>query len=257
MEVTLINRDTASILPVQTIVEQSEDGLVVNNRNCWKLVPADRVESVYADTEYYRPEPIPEKQEKKNDNPFLAYSEEVNRQYTEKMEYRFGFQDLVISTKQTAAASGMISNPINISANTDIMIDLDIENPQAGSVEISILDNTDEIPVLYNRTRTVIKERLFYGIPTRFVPDYDQDIVLYEDNIPVSKDYTLLSVDDFQNHVYTISYTAVDNRLEYRPTSGRIRIKIIIRQYDADTFIRINHCVIHKSKETLTWNSNQ
>ena len=257
MEVTLINRDTASILLPQTIVEQTDDGFIVNNHNCWKLIPVKRVESVYEDSEYYKTDPIPEKQEKKNNNPFLAYSEEVNQQYTEKMEYRFGFQDLVISTKQTAKASGIISNPISISYDTDIAIELNIENQQAGSIEVSILDNTDEVPILYNHDCNIIKEQLFYGVPTRFVPDNHRDIILYEDNIPVSKDYILLSVHDFQEHTYTISYTAIDDRLTYCPISDKIRIKIIMRQYDADTFIKINHCVIHKSKETLTWNSNQ
>ena len=256
MEVTLINRNTASIIPNQFIAKQTDDGIIVNNHNCWKFIPNNQLDTVRQDTEYYTAETMPEKEEKKNNNPYLAYSETVGQQYTEKMEYRFGFRDLLISTKQTANASGLISDLIPVKSGTKLTVTMDIENPEAGSIELSVLDNTDEIPILYNNSRAVLKERLFYYIPTRFIPDNNQPIVLYEDDMPVSKDYNLLTIEDFQSHKYTLSYTALDDALSYTAVSNKIQFKIIIRQYDADTFIKIHHFVVHKDKETLTWNLN-
>ena len=257
MEVTLINRNTASIIPTQSIVEQTDDGVVVNIHNCWKLIPTEQVGSEYQDTEYYTAEPLPIKKEKTDYNPFLAYSESPETQYTEKMEYRFGFHGLQISTKQTAAASGIISNPISVATDIKVTVTAEIENPEAGSVEISVLDNTDEIPILYNGSRAILKERLFYGVPTRFIPNQDQPVVLYEDNLPVTKDYTLLSPEEYQNHIYTLSYTALNDALYYKPVSNKIQLKIVIRQYDTDTFIAVQHILLHKDKEPLTWNLNQ
>ena len=255
MEFTLINKDTASIINPGNIVQRTDDNVIVNTNDCWKLVTNLQEEKTYP--EYFKEENPDKPEYRKNHNPALAYSDDAESQYTENLEYRFGFHNLFIGTKKMAPVSGAISMPINVTAGKKITITCTILNSDAGSVEFYIVDNTDEIPIMPNSFSNITREQLFFGLPTRFIIDQNQPVVLYEDNVLVSKDYTELSAKDFQDHLYTISYIPLENVVEYIPTSDKIRIKVIIRQYDTVMPIAVKDLVIHKYGEALQWNLNQ
>ena len=257
MEFTLINKDTSTFIPTSSIVQQEENYIIVNTNNCWKLIPASSIKEERDYPEYFEKDNVPDMDIKKDYNTALAYSDSVETQYVEKLEYRFGFKDLHITTRQAAPVSGIISMPIPVEEAEQITVNCTIQNQDTGSVEFSILDNTDEIPILPNNSRAIIKERLFFGIPTRFIIDQTKPTVLYEDNIITSKDYTNLTVNDFQDHIYALSYTTIEDSSFYKPASNQIKIKIIIRQYDITQSLSIEDLIIHKHGETLTWNSNQ
>ena len=255
MEFTLINKDTASIISPTNIVQQTDDEIIVNTNDCWKLIQNVQEDKKYP--EYFKEE-IPDSPEyRKNNNPALAYSDNAGSQYTENLEYRFGFHNLFVGTKKIAPVSGALSIPIDVTAGKKITISCTILHPEAGSVEFYIIDNTDEIPILPENMTNVVKEQLFFGLPTRFIIDSNIPFDLYEDNVLTSKSYVGLSSKEFQDHTYALSYTPVENVTEYIPTSDKIRIKVIIRQYDPVISIAIKDFVIHKYGETLQWSLNQ
>lgn len=255
MEILFIDTNTSGMIQPATIVTKTEQGLVTNRNNCWKFIPEERLKEERSYTEYYSDEPPVTVSLKKDVNPALAYSDTAGPHYTEKLEQRFGFRDLVISTKQAAPASVIVSDTIDVSRAASLFVSGTVINPDAGSIEVSILDNTDEYPVLLNQSVSIIKEKLFYGQELRFILDTTCPYVLYEDDLPVSKDYLSLSPEQFDRHTYALSYTAAEPTTVYVPSDTVIRLKIVIRQYKKDSFISLRDVTIHKTGETISWNS--
>ena len=257
METIVTNTNTSSIIQNQDIIRKTDNGITTNRYNCWNFIPKRYINEEHISSEYYREEPAAILRKYKNTNPNLTYSETVSNHYTEKLERRFGFKDLVISTRQISPNSAIISEEIDVSRADHISIDCTGINMEYGSIELSILDNTDEIPVLPNQSLFVHKEKLWYDKETRFLQDLTQPVVLYEDNKPISRDYASLSIDDFQSHTYALSYTAAQDYCSYKPVSNAIMVKAIIRQYESPPFIGIQNLIVHKYGETIEWNLKQ
>ena len=255
MEVLFIDTNTSGIIQPGTVVAQTEQGLVTNRNQCWKFIPEERLWEERSYSGYYTEEPPASLHLERDQNLALAYSDTVGQQYTEKMEQRFGFRDLFISTKQTAPASVIVSDAIDVSRAASLFVTGTVINPEAGSIEVSVLDNTDEYPILLNQSGSIIKEKLFYGRDLRFIIDLTQPYILYEDNIPVSKDYLSLTSAQFDQHTYALSYQTAEPTTVYIPSSSSIRLKIIVRQYSKDIFITLQDVTVHKTGETISWNS--
>lgn len=250
------NTDTNNLIKENQILQDTENGVVITLQNNWKLIPEQSLKSDNKPEGYFTDEAPVLKEQKKDSDPHLIYSDTADSVYTEQSERRYGFTGLKIGTKQTAPVSGVCSDPIRIDRASYITIKADISGEENGSVEISVIDNMDEIPILWNNNWTVHKERLFSEQPTRFLIDQEQKIVLYEDNRISKKEYTKLSVDDFQNHVYAITYTTAKNPCLYYPLSDVIRVKILIRQYrDAEPYVTVENLVIQQYGVSPQWNS--
>ena len=254
--VTYINTDTASLIKESQILQETDDGIVVKLESSWKLIPGKAVEEETTNNDYFIDEAPAFKKQDKDPDPYLANSQNADTPYTEKLERRFGFTDLTFSTKTTAPVSGICSNPIDVKDVSYFTVDADVTGLETGSVELSVIDNMDEIPILWNNNWTVYKEKLFPEQPTRFLIDPEQSVILYEDNLVSKKEYTTLSAQDFQNHTYAITYTAIKDPCRYYPVSDTVRLKILIRQYyDAAPYVSVGHLVMKQHGVTPQWNS--
>ena len=257
MELLLTNTNTNTAIRNDQIIRNTDTGIVVNNSNCWKFIPAENVKQDKIYSEHYTVELPTAKKVYNNYNPYLAQSDISGQNYQEKLECRFGFQQLSVSTRKSAAASAMLSEKIDTSRTERITIDCEIIHPDIGAVEIYIIDHNDEIPILPNQEQHVERERLFFGEDTRFPINQKQEIVLYEDNKQITRDYLGLTARDFQKHIYTLSYTADGNYAEYKPIGDKIAIKIILRQYAESPLFIIDNLIVHKYGETPVWNLQQ
>ena len=255
-ETIYTNLDTASLIKEGQIVEETDDGIVVKLQSSWKLVPEASIEKETMPEGYFTDEAPAFKNQDKDSDPYLINSNASGTPYTEKLERRFGFTDLTLCIKKTAPVSGICSNPIDMKDVSYFTIEAEVTGLETGSVEMSVIDNLDEVPILWNNDWTVCKEKLFPEQPTRFLIDTEQPVILYEDNLISKKEYTTLSAQDFQDHTYTITYTAAKDPCRYYPLSDSVRLKVLIRQYyDAAPYISVGHLVIQQHGVKPQWNS--
>ena len=257
MEFLLTNKMTATVIKDNQIVSQTDAGGVQNTANCWKFIPTENIKQDKIYTEYYSAEAVPVRNINTDMNPYLANSDTVTDSYQERIETRFGFKDLKISTRIAAPTSVILSNPIDVTYADHITIECEIENEEAGAAEFYIIDRTDEIPILSNQSRHIIKERLFLEEDTRFPVNTTKDITLYEDDWESKKAYSSLTAKDFKKHIYTLTYTTDRDYSEYKPVGDAITVKIIIRQYAVDKLFKIKNFIIHKHGDTPVWNLQQ
>ncbi len=257
MNTIYINNNTNSIISDSSIVTSDEDGIIVNNSNCWQYVPSEQVRTETIYNEFY-PEDIKPvlhvDKEKKLSDSSIDPSD-----YSDVLIYDIGFKNFAICTRIPEESSGIISKSFSVD-NTSY-ITLDSEYSGNGSVEYSILDGTNEIPILPNGSKTVIQEKLFYNldtdtVTTRFPVDHIQGIqpVLYKDNIVVTQDYQELKSSDFDEHNYCLTYTAYGDVQQYIPTMKDIQLKVVVRQYDTEP-VFVQHTVIHKYGGSVLWTS--
>ena len=256
MNTVYINNNTNNIIDQATIKDKDDNGIFVNSSNCWKYIPNQDITSydVYGDTYYPQEQCRPPLSYKEK---HLSDEENTDGYYTEALSSCVGFQDFMVCTRMPSASSGIVSNTINVENTAYITL----EGTQSGdgSVEYSILDGSQEVPILPVGATYVIKEKLFYDleadqITTRFPIDLIQGIdpVLYEDGHIVQKEYTQLAPEDFRDHTYCLTYTAAGNTQEYIPVASEIRLKIIIRQYGQEP-VSIHNLLIHRYGGSVLW----
>ena len=241
MEFLLTNTKTATVIKEDQIVSQTDAGVVQNTANSWKFIPTENIKQDAIYSEYYTAETAPVRTNNADMNPYLANSDTVSNTYQEKIETRFGFKDLKISTRTAAPTSVILSNPIDVAHASYITIECEIENEEAGAAEFYIIDRTDETPILPNTSRRITKERLFFEEDTRFPIYTAKDTTLYEDNWESKKSYITLSAKDYKNHIYALTYTTDKDYSEYTPIGDTITVKIILRQYAADSLFKIKN----------------
>lgn len=250
MNTVYVNKNTNSVIDSNSIISYTEDDIIVNNSNCWQLIPEKNLEKKKIYTEYYPEESIPTKKERTEN--YAAY--------TDNLEYCIGFTDFTVCTRKPAESSGIVSKEIPVDNVSYITVSGDVVGD--GSVEYWILDGANEIPLLPEDSNTVYKEKLFCDlntetITTRFPIDQVQGInpVLYEDNIVLNKDYKELQPEDFNNHIYYLTYTAAGNVQQYIPYTNKVRLKIIVRQYTTEP-VFVKHIMLHKYGGSVLWISN-
>lgn len=250
MNTVYINKNTNNIVDPNSIISYSEDDIIVNNSNCWQLIPHKDLEKQKIYTEYFPEENVPTKYERTEQYAF----------YTDNLQYHVGFADFVVCTRKPAESSGIVSKEISVDNVSYLTVTGDVIGD--GSVEYWILDGANEIPLLPENSNTVYKEKLFCDlntetVTTRFPIDQVQGIkpVLYEDNIALNKDYKELQPEDFNNHIYYLTYTAAGNSQKYIPYTNKVRLKIIVRQYTNEP-VFVKHIMLHKYGGSVLWISN-
>ena len=252
MSTVYINQDTNSIIDSSYIVSNDDHGIIVNKNNCWQLIPNKSIRTEDNDNTYYRKNPQPSLSNKQVSG--LIRNNAYDAPHTEIVRQEFGFENFKVFTRYPQESSGLISKPISIKNVAYFKITADIINAEHGSIEISILDGTNKIPILLEGKKHVFREKLFYGFPLRFQTDTLQGgaPVLYKNGSVIDVDYTTLSAEDMMSNTYWVNYTAAGNVDTYYPSGQDIRIKVVIRQYDQEP-VSIENLAIHKFGETIGW----
>ena len=252
METTYINKKTKGIIDPSSIIHDDDEKIIVTNTNCWQLIPKSSIETQKIFSEYYPEEPVPQIAERASAS---LVEDTKSNTYTHKAVYEFGFKDFAVYTRYPNESSGIISMPISVENTDHISIAAKINNGEHGSIEFWIIDGVSEVPILPEGTKNIYKEKLFYDLETQFPIDYVQGItpIIYEDNIAIGKEYSLLTAEDFSNHSYYMTYTAAGSPDLYVPTGKEIRLKIIIRQYD-EVPVGIDHVILYRHGGSKVWN---
>ena len=228
----ITNLKTGIVIEIDSIINESSDGILVKNSDCIKFIPLSdlRIEELADDGVYSKSEANPEFN--------FARDSFSSNLYTEKAEYKLGIANLEFKTVNYFKDTAIITKPVDVSECNYITLSVKESGAYNSFVEYSIVDGIDdEIPILPEDKKEVTREKLFFGIPTRFIIDNSQKTpVLYEDGKISNKDYNLLMYEDFLNHEYSLDYWPCgENINKYVPKNDSISLKIVIRNY-TDTF---------------------
>lgn len=250
MNETITNTITGAEIDNDNIVSESEGGIVYTNKTSWNFVPSKYIKKdEFGDDEYYPDEEPPEYEQDKLEDDYLDDENNVDKYYTEKANYEFGFKIMNTKSYNEAKNSVIVSDFIDLETFSYITIEAEEEAEEDSVIEYSILSGTQEIPIIpENNTRAIIKEKMFYGLDTRFVIDQSTaTYIIYEDGIKTSK--TSPSFKNFEEHEYVIKYKAGGDPFKVIPPQNKIRIKVVIRNSG-----KVNNIILKKHGGSLQWN---
>lgn len=100
-----------------------------------------------------------------------------------------------------------------------------------GNVEFYILDGTSEVPIMPIDQIEIQDEKIFFGLPTRFLVNGKADIIVKKNGAVVDLNYKDVISKRFlwnDNDQYSISYIPVP-QYHYKPNLNTIQIKAILR----------------------------
>lgn len=150
--------------------------------------------------------------------------------------YLFGLDKISIELVSKEKKSAFFSKDVKIDKLKDneyITIEADYVC-EKGSVEFSIIDGTTEIPIIPESQNTVLYEKIFYKIPTRFTVGDINSIKVYEDGVPVKT--SLNEAVNSTNEKFTVSYIPKEAGSISSLLNDSIKVKAVIRSYD-DNYI--------------------
>lgn len=249
-----INELNKNKIDSSKIVSESNSGIVVTNKNCWKYVPKKRIKEVpsYKDGYYYTKEKTPEFEKDKKPQYFDIKNNAIDSAFVEKARYYFGIEKLRFNTFVADSVCGIISKEISVKNCSYITVNY--TTTENALVECYILDGINETAIVpENMEGNEIEEKLFFDTPLRFVP-IEKSGVLYENLLESNKNINMLTYEDFESNEYIYKYKIDRNAMHYVPDSESIKLKFIIRTKDKNDRIKIEDVTINKYGGKLEWN---
>lgn len=159
--------------------------------------------------------------------PMPTFSSNLQRQ--SRFIYFFGIDK--VEAKNIKIENTAIRQFAEVKTNGAEWITLETQHyaPDKTGIEYSLIDGTSEIPILPNGETTVMNERLFPNLETRFTVDRIIDIRR-------NGEVVNLSIDEAKNKrdgLYSVSYET-SNANTYRPTTETVGVKATLRSYSED-----------------------
>lgn len=250
--IELTNLRTNTTIKDENLALDLGQGVLLKNKDCIKFVPEAYLkrETIADAGEYSNNEQVPELNSLKN----------TSGSYTEKAVYRFGLENIEFQKVQYDKVCAIISEPIEVKDADYITLEV-VESPKFNSsAEYYVLDETmNETAILPVGESRIEMEKLFYGLPTRFLVDSEKESpILYEDTKPSNKNYLSLTFSDFSEHEYCLSYYPyTEKAYRHIPNSNSIRVKVIIRSFtDIFSPVSIKDIKVRIWKDTDTHEQN-
>lgn len=257
MDKKLINNNDNSTIDNSRIVSNTDKGIVTSNKKCWYFVPKDKIteKTEYDNGYYYTYDTVSTRKKGVLSSSYYTDTNPVETSYTEKARYYFGLKDIKLFNSSKVNNSGIISGYIALSNLSYITVNSVESGGENYSTEYYILDGLTEVSVLPENQELAVKERLFYNTSLRFPVDSTVATTLYEDGVEISKNYLELTYDDYENHIYALTYKPGGDPYRYIPENTNVRVKIIIRCYNDESISpNISGIVINKYGGKVEWN---
>lgn len=159
--------------------------------------------------------------------PQPQFESDLQRHY--RFEYFFGLDNVSFKSRNINMTCGKITKEIEIGKVDHIELEAAYSISEYSSVEFSIIDQDEEIPIMPINDKMVRNERIFFGLPLRFSIDRSKPYYIKKDgvNIDTSPEAAMNANDG----LYTITYTPL-NAQQYKPREEKVQLKIILRQYE-------------------------
>lgn len=166
--------------------------------------------------------------------------------------YLFGVDSIFAEYVSVYDTCGFVSKDIYIgSLNTNEHLTLYTEESvERGSIEYSIINGSEVIPILPENQTQVVDEKIFYKCPTRFTVDTAYDVTVKLNGEVVNT--TLYDAINTNSTGYTVTYTPVINTISSL-INENVKIKAVIRSYDTIMPTFINTIKIKKYGGNNLW----
>lgn len=222
-------KSTGREIESSRIISVTDDGLLeLLDNSAVRFIPADDLITPTSLSDSYKEASIGSIPAKSNTTPYdTSTSTDASRYNGIVYNYKLGINAIDIKSMKPKDSSGFITKAITIGNVDHIELSATVVNGNA-SMEYYIIDGTKETPIL-PQEETWVKEKLFYGLSTRFNVNPDEDITIYVNG--EKSDYTLADKDsfDYKNNEYYIIYTPIEAAHKYSPSNSEIKIKVIER----------------------------
>ena len=220
-----INLLNAQCIPDEAVVKETKEGLLYFDGNSWKYLTKEEYKVLEEGGDYST--------KKVGKNTYVSISEDelvpAEKVTTKTARYYtnyFGLNDLVIGDRKFHQTSGLLTDDIYVEKGKPVKLKANVRAREFTSVEFSIIDGGEEIPVLLDGEDKVVDERLFFGCDTRMngtgkVYKKDFKSLTHEPN----------DSDFFNNFVLTVSYVPDEKYRTYTPKHDKVKVKVVIRLY--------------------------
>jgi hypothetical protein len=159
--------------------------------------------------------------------PKPAFDSNLERYY--RFGYFFGLDDVSFKSRNVNMTCGRITKEIEIGAVELIELESVYSSSSSSSVEFSIIDQGNEIPIVPIHDDIVHNERIFFGLPLRFTLDRSKPYQIKKDGVDI--EMTPEAAMNANDGVYTITYSPL-NAHQYQPKGRKVQIKVVMRLYD-------------------------
>ena len=164
--------------------------------------------------------------------------------------YLFGIDNITLENVNIVNDSFFVSRDITIGSIKKGEYITVIGDSNA-NVEISILDGTEEIPVLLEGVSSIVDEKIFHKAPLRFSYDSTKDIIVKCEGV-----HTELSVQDAidknDGKIYTVSYCPVIAPISSLKSEG-VSVRCVLRNNISDITPFIKNIQIKKNGGGIAW----
>lgn len=155
--------------------------------------------------------------------------------YARKYSYHFGIDEINFSQITINKNMCFISQDIEIDTLSEdeyIQLSAEYSTGGNGSIEFYIIDGSEPIAILPIGTETVLNEKIFSGLRSRFAINEDEPVIVKKDGVKIDLD--LEQAINSNEDGYTVSYTPLDAH-NVKPINNTIKIKAILRTYDENS----------------------
>lgn len=253
-ETIVKNKITNNIIDSSRIINQDKNGVIFTNKKCWNFVPGKDIETTKKDVDkYYKEEDTIIPPENRQSERLVAEKYDGNSSYISKACYNFGLRFNSTYNLKSIGESVIVSSEINLGVFSYITLSVD-EKIKNAAAEYYIISGNTEIPILPEGTEKIEKEKLFYNIPTRFIINNAVSApMIFEENTQIEKEYNNITFEEFEKHHYYISYVPGGECIKIIPKNKTVKLKIIIRKFQEDSFCSLSNITINKYGGKLTW----
>jgi hypothetical protein len=147
--------------------------------------------------------------------------------------YLFGVDAITAQYVSVYDTCGFISKDVyigSLKSNEHLTLYTE-ESIERGSIEYSLINGTEVIPILPENQTQVIDEQIFYKYPTRFTIDSTYDVIVKLNGEVVNT--SLYDAINTNTTGYTVTYTPVINTISSLLNSN-VKVKVVLRSYDTD-----------------------
>lgn len=217
---------TKKTIDASLISSDTSAGITYYDNGIWRFIAADQLEVIEetTDSDTVSSVVITSDVSTAEVDKIITASDITSN--TEKYyAYYFGINTLEIANKEFYDKCAYVSPAMNVNIGSVLSLKADFTEGKYGSVEFSIIDGINEIPILPESQKEIRNEKVFYQLPVRFNTN---EYKFYEDLTYIGSNMGELPFK--QGRTYTVDYVPAAGG-SHTAAHNSVRVKAIARMH--------------------------